>query len=430
MNIQVSNIFIANTRAKSADVNKNFSDLVGILASHHHDPNIYTNAVPITNSGIAQNAQILDTQLKLPITRSGLINPSALIPVTYDKGGTGLAGYANEDLIVAVAGGAFRRLAIGAAGQAVGVLGNNTIGYITLPTSKFGGSGADGSLSISSGTTNIDLGGVRVYVKNYSSISITGTGALTFSNPHANGTIIILKCSGNVTLTSSATPMIDASGMGASGGAAQTQLGAGIKNGVIGNSGFGSIWSTNGGVYSLAGSAGAGGSASSTLKTYEEIVEVLKYIDIFVGAGGGSGGVTAGNGTVTSGVGGAGGGAFLIECAGSFNFTTGSISVAGKNGGTATQSGSTGYTADAGGGGAGGYLRIIYNTLTANTGTVVITGGTGGNGICNAGSNGGAGGGASGKTAGSNGTTGANNTKTGGDGATGFYTIQLNTFFA
>ena len=70
--ISITNVFIANTRAKAAEVNRNFSDLVSILASHHHDPNIYTNAVPITNSGIAANAQILDTQLRYPITRSGL----------------------------------------------------------------------------------------------------------------------------------------------------------------------------------------------------------------------------------------------------------------------------------------------------------------------------------------------------------------------
>ena len=42
---------------------------------------------------------------------------------------------------------------------------------------KYGGDGSD-ALSISSGTTTVDLGGARVYILNYSSISITGTGKL------------------------------------------------------------------------------------------------------------------------------------------------------------------------------------------------------------------------------------------------------------
>lgn len=94
--------------------------------------------------------------------------------------------------------------------------GDGTWATIT-GTSKFGGTGADGALSSSSGATNIDLGGAQVVIKNYTSISITGTGGLTFTNPHANGTIIIFKSQGNVTLTSSATPNIDLRNVGAIG---------------------------------------------------------------------------------------------------------------------------------------------------------------------------------------------------------------------
>jgi hypothetical protein len=95
--------------------------------------------------------------------------------------------------------------------------GDGTFSTIT-GISKFGGTGADSALTISSGTTNIDLGGVQVFVRNYTSISITGTGALTFTNPHANGTIIIFKSQGNVTITSSATRGIDLRLLGATGG--------------------------------------------------------------------------------------------------------------------------------------------------------------------------------------------------------------------
>ena len=82
---------------------------------------------------------------------------------------------------------------------------------------KFGGTGADGALAITSGTTTIDLGGAQVFVKNYTSISITGTGALAFTNPHANGTTVILKSQGDVTITSSASAAIDVSSLGSAG---------------------------------------------------------------------------------------------------------------------------------------------------------------------------------------------------------------------
>ena len=90
-------------------------------------------------------------------------------------------------------------------------------GYIgdTFIKSSFGGTGVDGALTVASGTTTIDLLGKRIFVKQYTSISITGTGKVTFSNPHSNGTIILLKSQGDVTLTSSQAPMLDASGMGA-----------------------------------------------------------------------------------------------------------------------------------------------------------------------------------------------------------------------
>lgn len=295
----------------------------------------------------------------------------------------------------------------------------------------FGGTGVDGALAISSGTTTIDLTGLRIKVLNYTSVSITGTGKLAFSNPHTNGTIIIIKSQGNVTLTSSTAPMIDCSGLGANGGANVTGLTGNVNaNGNSGIIGIGSIWNTNFGVGGANGGTSAGGAASSTLKTYEEIIEVLKYQDIFVGAGGGSGGYsqTAGS-TGASASGGKGGGALIIECAGAWNFTTASgISVAGVNGGNATIGNGSNFQAGGGGGGGGGYLRVLYNTLTANSGTVTISGGIGGNTVTSSGSIFGAGGGASGKTAGATATSASNGVKSGGNGGDGFSTIQLNEF--
>jgi hypothetical protein len=142
---------------------------------------------------------------------------------------------------------------------------SSTNPYVTKNAIKFGGTGEDGALTISSGTTNIDLGGVQVFVKNYTSISITGTGALTFTNPHANGTTIILKSQGNVILSSSATALIETSGCGAAGGSrtigGETSTGgrggAGLYLEIVGSLIFTGTIKNNG----LAGSRASAGAA-------------------------------------------------------------------------------------------------------------------------------------------------------------------------
>ena len=112
---------------------------------------------------------------------------------------------------------------------------------------KFGGTGVDGALNITSGTTTIDLAGASVFVKNYSSISITSTGTLAFINPNTNGTTIIFKVSGNATLTGTTTPIIDLRLLG----------GAGGTGGLSGTSGSGT--GAGGGGGSSAISAGTAG---------------------------------------------------------------------------------------------------------------------------------------------------------------------------
>ena len=61
---------------------------------------------------------------------------------------------------------------------------------------KFGGTGSDGQLKVSSGTTNIDLSSAAVTVKNYSYINIYSGATLGFTNPPTAGATVILKCSG------------------------------------------------------------------------------------------------------------------------------------------------------------------------------------------------------------------------------------------
>lgn len=250
-------------------------------------------------------------------------------------------------------------------------------GAWATPPYKFGGTGSDGALTVT-GTTTIDLGGAAVVTKNYTSISITGTGQLAFSNTHANGTIIILKSQGNVTITSSTSPAINASGLGSSAGnQGRSNIGLGTNYGANAVTTAGGTAGASAGFMSPAkniilycGAAGGAGSAGNS-SSYD-------------GSGGGGGGTigTAGStgtnsggnspGTGTPGTGGRGGGALYIECAGTYTCSS-TISVAGSNGGNAS-----GSAAGGGGGGAGGSLVIKYNTLGSDTGTYTVSGGTGG----------------------------------------------------
>lgn len=294
---------------------------------------------------------------------------------------------------------------------------------------KFGGDGSDGALSVSSGNTNIDLSGARFVVKNYTSISITGTGSVTFTNPHANGSIVVLRSQGSVTLTSSAAPMIDASGCGATGATGPTQSGAGSQTYTAGTNGYGVVYKTN------AATTGSGGAVADIYTTYQHFANALawRYIMGIPGAGGSGGSVSAaaGGDIATGGNGGRGGGFLVIECAGAWNFTTtNGISVAGKN--ATNGSGTNNYAATGGSGGAGGYFLGLYSSLTANSGSVTITGGTGGNHAQNGlgGTRQGPGSGSSAVSVGNAGTTtGTTGVKNGADGPSGYSFVGLNTFF-
>lgn len=263
----------------------------------------------------------------------------------------------------------------------------NGNGKIDSSFLKFGGTGADGALTITSGATNIDCAGAAVVIKNYTSISITGTASITFTNPHANGTLVIFKSVGNVVITTSTNPAIDLRGMGAS----------------ATNYGTGSIVGPTSGASDTTMLGGKGIRAGKTI--------VGKAVTFFAGSGGGNGGSGGGSG----GTGGRGGGGLYIECGGSLNITStinasGSNGTAGSSGGggggytvygagggagqldgsNGTSVGTAGGGGSNGGSGGGGSIVIVYNALTANTGTYTITGGatvTGG-----ATANGGAGG--------------------------------------
>lgn len=284
-------------------------------------------------------------------------------------------------------------------------------GVLLNPNAPFGGSGVDGALSITSGTTTINLGGAQLVVKNYTSISITGTGSLAFSNPHANGTIIHLKSQGAVTITSSATRAIDLRSLGAAAGTGgATQL----ADGTNGTQSVGVITgeSLRGLLGHGTGSAG-GASVSGISSTFVYAQQYVKSVFIFPGSGGAGGGAGQNGDGANFGVfgaganGGRGAGALYIECKGAWNFT-GTIGAEGANGSNGSN-GTDGGSASAGGGGggggsggSGGMVYVLYNTLTANSGTITVTGGNGGNG-----GNGGADGGAGSGGVGGGGASGA-----------------------
>ena len=274
-------------------------------------------------------------------------------------------------------------------------------------SSGFGGDGSDGALTITSGTTTIDLAYNEFVIKNYTSISITGTGALAFSSSTATGTKIMLRSQGDVTLTSSAIPNISVTGFVAGGAGTATNNTAGA----VGATSTGKWFQCNGGTGNTTG-----GAAPTVIIPRSPDYRFSRYYSWYAGAGGGGGQKSSDSGGATTGAGGAGAGVLIIEVGGSLNFTS-TLSAAGTAG--ANGAGASDGVIGGGGGGAGGTLLLIYKNLTANSGTLNVAGGTGG--TCNrAGGSGPGGGGGGNEAAGKVGVSVSSSIKCGGDGATGY----------
>ncbi len=261
----------------------------------------------------------------------------------------------------------------------------NALGKLNLSVIETGSNGSDGALTITSGTTNIDVGGVAVFIKNYTSISITGTGALTFSNPHAGGTIVILKYNDGFVCTSSASPAIDVSSMGGAAltagntncrksGAPASPTGATGTVGGVGanysNNPFSTLWigCGSGGATGLAvgfGASNPGGPGGASSVTED-------------GSTGNNGSSTSSNSSgPVAGVGGRGGGGLVIIGDGAINFT-GIIWAKGANGGNHNLNGGTDSGVSGGSGGGGGSVAIIGDTITSMAGSIVVTAGSAG----------------------------------------------------
>ena len=281
--------------------------------------------------------------------------------------------------------------------------------------SNFGGTGADGVFNITSGTTTVNLSNAAVYIKNYTSMNISGSALLNFSNPNSGGTIVIFRVSGNVTLTSSNNPNIDVSNLGTAGGTAGS---------------------------TPAGAGGAGGGAI--------LIECAGAINITgnINAGGQNG--SAGTGSNTSGGGGGGGGMVWIiyNILGS---NTGTINVAGGAGGTYVgniENGTDGVGGDSlnslgiigtiAGAHGGGEPSIttqstVLNLSSANailsTRVIPLLPGTGGGGAGNSGAGYYIASGDGGNSISGTGGTGGTGPAAGGAGANGFSAVVQNAFF-
>jgi hypothetical protein len=245
------------------------------------------------------------------------------------------------------------------------------------------GDGSSGTLTVTSGTTTIDVH------KKYQSVLMTG-GTLnhtafttTSAGLQTNG--VSIWSQSPVMIIGSSTINANALGrIGGTGGTGAGPVGA-VNNGMGGAGGGGG----GSGTVSAAGGNGAnsvawlspasvtgGGAPGTTAPTgggnavNQPVLPPLASGQYCVGSGGGAGG---GDGTHAGGSGGAGGGSVFIKTPSIFVLSTASITA---NGAT----GSAGAAANAAGGGGGGGGCIVLNAgfLTTAGSTITVSAGNGG----------------------------------------------------
>ena len=301
------------------------------------------------------------------------------------------------------------------------VRGNANTSTISGGWSKLYGNGSDGALTISAGTTTLDANFQEVLEKNYTSLSITGTGALGFSNFVSSGLTAFIRVRGDCTITSTNLPAIQMSSTGGALG-----IGAAAGSAAAGTTGSTTVWTAT--LFHAGKGGGSAGDFAISSPLYVTATSSLARLSLSTmgGSGGGGGSAGTGGGGGSGGDGGRGGGNLILLCGGSLNFTS-NISAAGVSGSAGGNSGGS-SGGGGGGGGAGGTIIILSENITANTGTTTISGGSGGAGGTGVSSTGGTGGGgASARTKGTNGAAGSGSTGgAGGTGGDGTSVISVN----
>ncbi len=291
------------------------------------------------------------------------------------------------------------------------------------------GTGADGSVTISSGTTTLSRD------MHYSSLVLSGTGVLN-PNGHrifVSGTLDISAASAGAILVSGGTVSnavgsAAGAGNGAQFAARDVPLAAPALNGVAGGTGIGATgtsssaynFAANGGQGGVGGGGGAGTSAGGSAgslavsASYQPsfptptLTFSLYYgtcNTTYAGFSGSSGGAGGGDGTNSGGGGGAagpGGGSICLYARfiqRGTNTTVGILSAKGSNGGNGGNA-AGGNAGGGGGGGAagGGFVYIVTEGLLGSTivNGIDVSGGAGGTGGTGSGTGKGGAGGAGG----------------------------------
>ena len=342
-----------------------------------------TGIIPLSQGGTGVNAaSTAAARSALGAAGSGTNSDIASLsglttPLSVAQGGTGANTLTG--LLLGNGTATIGTIAPGTSGNVLASNGTTWASSAPASGSKFGGTGADGALNITSGTTTLDLGASSFFIRNYTSMSITGTGKLAFTNPGGSGTVIMLKSQGDVTVTSSTVPAVDASNMGSTGGGGIATFAAPPG----GNSPSGNGCFCGACTQALA-SSGVGTPTSAS-----------QYGRALIIWAGGSGGGNGGGGAGCT-AGGRGGGGVYIEAKGNLNITStfwakgqtggnyivgGACSTIGGGGGGGSFSGGAGGSdTNAGGcgGGGGGMFYILYNGTVTNTATFDTSGGAGG----------------------------------------------------
>lgn len=270
---------------------------------------------------------------------------------------------------------------------------------------KFGDE-SDGAFSQNSGTTTWNT--LNKFIYQFTSFSLTGTAALTLG-ANLQGIPVFILVDGDLTITSSANPAVNANYMGGAAGLGATSAnpgGTGTESPSLteyqestGAGAGGSYTGGSGGATRLAGGGGGGAgvgnngvdgtagagpniAAGGKAGRYNSASAILsRIVRPLMGSGGGGGGYSTNfNPSLTQAGanGGRGGGCIIFIVKGNVNVSS-IFQAGGEAGSNAGHSGNPDVYAGSGGGGGGGFFGIYYfGSLTANTATFTVMGGSGG----------------------------------------------------
>lgn len=316
------------------------------------------------------------------------------------------------DIIYSSPGSTPVRLPIGTANQVLTVIGGVPSWQPSAASvnSQFFGSGSDGNVTISAGTTTlsrdmfydnltingtgqIEVNGFKIFVKGTLDITAAPNKAI-YSNAvvGANGSAAGAGAGFGTNRTTGSLENNDGGGAGGSGTTGAGQVSPAVGTPPAGNGGNSGASGAGGAGVNAGGALRAGVSVPTGLLMNRQTFELIKGATLLNGGapgpGGGGGG---GNGTESGGGGGAGGcsGGVIYIAANTINRSgstaSGAIWANGANGGNGATNNAVTLSAGGGGGGGGaggGWVYISYSSLTGSTATNAIdtSGGAGGNG--------------------------------------------------